>query len=310
MSPMTNPLSLLSDKICGLVASSQAFLCAVRTAADQHVTGVLMQGDSIVTINQYLPPLDVYTAFFSSGPVVSSRQLTRDPVTDLAVLKLNDPLEAKPLAGILPPVGSLALIVAADLSGAPTARLSLVHRLVQTSFGLTPILDLPNGMVEPGAVILDAEGRLIGLATQGVGHAAMAIPAAALIRLAGRTGASVAAAADPVPLDVPSAPAPNRSGRAWLGVSLQPITVPDHLLSKAGQPSGRMVVSVADGGPADRAGLRGGDVLLTLNGTSTSGTNTLRAFLNSERIGSAVEIKLMRDGVLMVTTLMVGSQPA
>jgi serine protease Do len=120
----------------------------------------------------------------------------------------------------------------------------------------------------------------------------------------------VPAASDPVPLEAPSTPAPNRSGRAWLGVSLQPITVPDHLLSKAGQPSGRMVVSVADGGPADRAGLRGGDVLLTLNGTSTSGTNTLRAFLNSERIGSAVEIKLMRDGVLMVTTLMVGSQPA
>ncbi|HET6607461.1 MAG TPA: PDZ domain-containing protein [Rhodopila sp.] len=306
---MANPLSLLSDKISGLVASSQGFLCAVRTASDRHVTGVLIQGDSIITINQSLPPLDVYTAFFPSGAVVSTRQLTRDPVTDLALLKLNDPLEAKPLAGILPPVGSLALIVAADLSGAPTARLSLVHRLVQTSHGLTPVLDVAGGLVEPGAAILDAEGRLIGLATQGAGNTTMAVPAGALIRLVGRTEASAPAVADPAPVEAPATPT-NRSGRAWLGISLQPITVPDHLLSKAGQPSGRMVVSVADGGPADRAGLRSGDVLLTLNGTSTSGTNTLRAFLNSERVGSAIEIKLMRDGVLMVATLVVGSQPA
>jgi S1-C subfamily serine protease len=307
---MANPLSIFSDKISGLVASTQAFLCAVRTAADRHVTGVLMQGDSIVTISQSLPPLDVYTAFFSSGIVVSSRQLTRDPVTDLAILRLDDPLEAKPLTGILPPVGSLALIVATDLSGAPTARLSLVHKLVQTSYGLTPVLDIAGGVVEPGAIVLDAEARLIGLAAQAAGNATMAIPAATLIRLAGRAEAPAQAVAGSLPVEAPPAPILNRSGRAWLGVSLQPITVPDHLISKAGQPSGRMVVSVTDDGPADRAGLRSGDVLLRLNGNSTSGSNTLRAFLNSERIGSAVEIKLMREGVLMVTTLIVGTQPS
>jgi S1-C subfamily serine protease len=185
----------------------------------------------------------------------------------------------------------------------------LVHKLVQTSYGLTPILDVANDAIDPGAVILDAEGRLIGLAAQGAGNTTMAIPAASLIRLAGRAEASPPALADPVPVEAPPAPAFNRSGRAWLGVSLQPITVPDHLISKAGQPSGRMVVNVTDGGPADRAGLRTGDVLLTLNGTSTSGANGLRAFLNNERIGSAVEIKMMRDGVLMVATLVVGSQP-
>jgi S1-C subfamily serine protease len=306
---MANPLSILSDKISGLVASSHVFLCAVRTAADRHVTGVLVQSDSIVTISRSLPVLDVYTAFFSSGTVVSTRHLTRDPVTDLAILGLDDPLDVKPLAGILPPVGSLALIVAADLAGAPTARLSLVHRLVQTSYGLTPILDVASGVVEPGAVVLDAEGRLIGLAAQGAGNTTMAIPAASLIRLAGRAEVPLPAVLEPTPANAPSPPVANRPGRAWLGVSLQPITVPDHLLSKAGQPSGRMVVSVTDSGPADRAGLRAGDVLLTLNGTSTSGAHGLRAFLNSEPIGSAVEIKLMRDGVLMVATLVVGSQP-
>ncbi len=308
---MANPLATLSDKISSLVTSSAAVVCAVRTAPDRHVTGVLMQGDSIVTISRLLPPLDIYTAFFASGTIVASRQVTRDPVTDLAVLTFDEAFDTRPLTGILPPVGSLGVIVAPDLTGAPTARLAMVHRLVQTSYGMTPVLDVAGGVVEPGAAIFDPEGRLIGLAAEGPDHTVVAIPAASLIRLAGGADSAVpAVAVDAVPVQAQHTPAPVRSGgRAWLGVSLQPITVPDHLITKAGQPSGRMVMSVTEGGPADRAGLKVGDVVLTLNGNTTSGPNALRAFLSTERIGSAVELKLMRDGVLMVTTLIMGSQP-
>lgn len=308
---MSNPLAKLSDKISGLVTASSAVICAVRTAADLHVTGVLMQGDAIVTISQFLPQLDFYTALFASGTAITSRQVTRDPVSDLAVLKLDDGFDTRPLAGVLPPVGSLAVVVAADLTGAPTARLAMVNRLVQTSLGMTPVLDVAGGQVEPGAVVFDPEGRLIGLAAAGPDNTVVAIPAASLIRLAGgvdSTALPVALEVQPAQVQQPTAPV-RPGGRAWLGVSLQPITVPDYLISKAGQPSGRMVMNLSDGGPADRAGLKVGDVVLTLNGNTTSGPNALRAFLSSERIGSAVELKLMRDGVLMVTTLVVGSHP-
>jgi S1-C subfamily serine protease len=309
---MSNPLANLSDKISSLVTSSASVVCAVRTASNRHVTGVLVQGDAVVTISQSLPLLDFYTAFFASGAVVPSRQVTRDPVTDLAVLKLDDAVDTRPLVGILPPVGSLAVIVSVELAGAPTARLAMVHHLARTSHGMAPILDVFGGTVETGAAIFDPEGRLIGLASAGPDNTVVAIPAASLIRLAGgaNTAATPSVALEAPPVQVQPQPAPARSGsRAWIGVSLQPTTVPDHLISKAGQPSGRMVMNLADGGPADRAGLKVGDVVLTLNGNATSGPNALRAFLSSERIGSAIELKLMRDGVLMVTTLVVGSQP-
>src|ERR1019366_3597817 len=67
--------------------------------------------------------------------------------------------------------------------------------------------------------------------------------------------------------------------RGWLGVSLQPITVPEGLTHRAGKRTARQVVSITRGGPADRAGLRSGDVLLALDGSSTSGNHALRAFL-------------------------------
>lgn len=305
---MTNPLAALSTRLTTQVSACGTFVCAIRIATNRHITGLLTQGDTIVTLSQLLPPLEFYSGFFASGLVVTAKNVTRDPVTEVAILRLDAATGAPPLGGILPLVGSLALIVGAEQDGSLNARLAIIHRLTQTQYGLTPVLDVPAGSVEPGSVVLDPEGRLIGLIALTGDSVTMAIPAAPLQRLSATPGAEDVATVEtpslPPPV-LPSAPA----GRAWLGVSLQPITVPEHLVSRAGQRSGRMVMAVTEGGPADLAGLAIGDVLLTLNGNSTSGPNTLRALLSGEKVGTSVEVKLLRDGVLMATQLTVGSQP-
>src|SRR5262249_30353488 len=98
--------------------------------------------------------------------------------------------------------------------------------------------------------------------------------------------------------------------RGWLGVSLQPITVPEGLAHRAGQRTARQVVNITRGGPADPAGLPTGDVLLALDGSSTSGNHALRAFLAPERVGSQVQVRLMRDGLVHTTVLTIEAQPA
>jgi len=70
-----------------------------------------------------------------------------------------------------------------------------------------------------------------------------------------------------------------------------------------------MVVGVTSGGPAEHAGLRLGDVLLAIDGQSVSGQQGLRAFIGADRIGSAIEIRLMRDGAVRNATLIVAPQP-
>jgi S1-C subfamily serine protease len=135
----------------------------------------------------------------------------------------------------------------------------------------------------------------------------MAISAALIGRMLTPNQAPVASLT--APLVVPAVqPASNRRG--WLGVALQPITVPDQLAARAGQASGRMVVSITKGGPAEMAGVRIGDVLLALDGVSTSGPQALRAFLGGDRVGSTVEVKLLRDGNLVTTQLTIAIQPA
>jgi S1-C subfamily serine protease len=98
--------------------------------------------------------------------------------------------------------------------------------------------------------------------------------------------------------------------RGWLGVALQPITVPEALRSTVGQVSGRMVVSVAPSGPAELAGLRPGDILLSLDGHSVSGAHALRAILGSERVGREVSVRLMREGQLETRHLTIAPHPA
>jgi serine protease Do len=71
-----------------------------------------------------------------------------------------------------------------------------------------------------------------------------------------------------------------------------------------------MVVSLAPSGPADLAGLRPGDVLLSLDGHSISGAHALRAILGPERVGRQVEIRLLRDGLVETRHLTVAPQPA
>jgi S1-C subfamily serine protease len=146
--------------------------------------------------------------------------------------------------------------------------------------------------VEEGGPVLDAMGCLLGMATVDANDQAAVIPHAALSRM----------------LDPGQAHINGRRG--WLGVALQPITVPDSMRSAVGQTSGRMVVSLAPSGPAELAGLRPGDILLSLDGQSVSGAHALRAFLGPERVGRQVEVRLMRDGQVETRQLTVAPQPA
>jgi S1-C subfamily serine protease len=240
-----------------------------------------------------------YTAVLPNGVLTPLRPGPRDPAANLAVLRLDMPVEVTVLSACAPPVGSIAIVLAAGADASPAVRLTVVQRFLRTLHGMAPVLDLPAGTIEQGGPVLDPIGRLIGLAALGPGNEAMAIPAAAFTRVA-----QVAAAAP-----VMVAPTVSNGRRGWLGVALQPITVPDALVGRAGQNSGRMVVSLTAGGPADKAGLRVGDVVLALNGTSTTGPNALRAFLAGDRIGSTIEVKLLRDGGVSTTQLVVAEQP-
>ena len=123
--------------------------------------------------------------------------------------------------------------------------------------------------------MLDARGGLLGMASAGPQGEALVIPYATIARFLEPLGMVKA---------LPSAA--HRAHAAGWASTLQPINVPETLRPIARQTSGRMVVSVTAGGPAEHAGLRLGDVLLAIDGQSVSGQHGLRDFIGPERIGS------------------------
>ena len=298
---MTQPLTEFSDTIARLTTAAAPLLAAIRIGPNRHVTGLLCGSDTIVTSDRALPAQDSYTVVLANQALASAHPGPRETGSNLASVRLDSPCPGLNPEVVVAPLGSLAILLGADFDASPTVRLTVIHRFVRTADGPAPVLDLPGVGFEPGAAVLDAGGRLIGLAATGPNGEAMAIPSAVIARLLA-PNKTIATPAGPV--------LPATTGRGWLGVALQPITVPDHLVSRAGQSSGRMVVSTTKGGPADAAGLRVGDVLLALNGTSASGPQALRDFLNTERPGAAVEVTLLRDSNVLVTNLTIGHPPA
>lgn len=305
---MTGYLAAFSDTVASLVASAAPLLCAIRTAPNRHMTGMLFHGDAIVTVDQGLPALDCCTVVLPDRSVASARPGPRDPSSNLALLRLDTPVAVPRPEHATAYLGNLVISFGAESDASPTVRLGVVHRMTRTPDGPACVLDLTAA--DQGGPVLDAYGRLIGLLTLGAANEAIVVPVAALNRLSGRVEApgSARQVIGPFTASDGGAQPPAQGKRGWLGVALQPITVPDQLVQRAGQMSGRMVVNITTGGPADKAGLRVGDVLLALNGISTTGPHALRAFLGTDRIGSSVEVKLLRDGSVLTTHLVVGAQ--
>lgn len=305
-------LADFSNAIAGLVAAAAPLATAIRVGPNRHVSGIHLRTDTIVTADQSLPVQDSYSLILSTGAMVAARPGPRDPARNVAILRLEAPVQPVYVPEAEePPIGALVLLLGAHFDGTPTARLGLVHASPRS--GGTIVLDIGASANEVGGPVLNAAGEFLGMAVPNMADQITVVTARTLDSLMDPSGASVAntASVAGAVAATPIAPRPlNGSRRGWLGVALQPITVPEPLVPRAGQTSGRMVVNITNNGPADQAGLRIGDVLLALNGYTTSGPHALRAFLGADRIGTQIEVRLLRDGTVLTTFLTVAAQPA
>lgn len=208
-------------------------------------------------------------------------------------------------------------------SGAGTLRPAVFGRSSAVRVGEI-VLAMGNPLGLAGTVtdgIVSATGRTV---SEGEGSSAVLISAiqtsapinpgnsgGALVDLAGQViGIPTLAASDPqlggaavgigfaIPSDTVTRIAPQliatgkvtNSGRAALGVTVETVA------SASGQPAGVGVVKVTPGGPADKAGIRAGDVILSVAGKPTLSVDALVAALAGEKPGSTVPVEFTRNG--------------
>lgn len=254
-------------------------------------SGVVFKARQVVTNHHVIAGATEVVVVTASGERVPARVVGSDPRTDLALLSIDRDLPPATFARSLPPVGSLAVAIGNPLgfAGSVTAGvLSGVDRAIPTS-GQTPALvnllqtDAPISPGNSGGALAGRDSRVIGI---NVAH----IPPAARAVSIGFAIPSTTV------IDVVQQLAEDGTAEhPFLGVQLRPLT-PD-IAEQLGLPvqEGAIIAVVEDGGPADEAGLRPGDIIVEAEGRPVDSVEDVLSLLRRSEPEDKLTLTIMRD---------------
>lgn len=287
-----------SQDLADRIATAAPVVVGIHTGK-RPTSGILWRPDVVVASEQMLPEDAVSLRVVRGSQTVGAKLAGRDPGTNVAVLKLETALDgALPVAADPVRVGNLTLLVGADDTGNATGRLAMVHALGDAWHSMAggridALIRLDTRLgVDEGGPVLSLAGGLIGMSTSGPRRRTIVIPAATLARVI-----------DPLLTE-------GRIARAWLGVGLQPVLIPDSFRQSTGRESGLMVVGLASGGPAETAGILPGDIVLDIDGTAVNRPRALSILLSPDRIGQTAAVRVLRAGAVQAIGVTIAARPA
>jgi S1-C subfamily serine protease len=296
---MTDQLVQFSDALAARVESTKPTAVAIRLAHERFVTGIVWQSDVVVASEQSLPRREEFEVVMSGGTVTTAKVAGRDSSTNIAVLRPQAPLASSSITTNEARAGAIVIAIGADGTGGASARLGIVNIVGpewhSSRGGLIDrriALDVRLARSEEGGPIFDAAGSCIGMSTFGPRGQVLVIPAATIDRI------------------VPTLLKDGRVARGWLGVALQAVAVPDALRATVDQSSGLMVMSVVENGPAAQAGIVAGDIILSVDGTSTRRFRKIARHFGSENIGRKAELRVIRSGAVITVKTTIAERPA
>jgi S1-C subfamily serine protease len=276
---------------------------AVNARQRMASSGVYWRQGVVITADHSIKREDEISVTLPDGHSVPATLAGRDSGTDLAVLGLQGQELAPAEIGdaSLPKTGHLVLALGRSGEGILSASLGVISTISSArrpwhSSQNDPLmrLDLVLYPGFSGGPLVDTHGRVIGINTSGLSRSmALAIPSSTVNRVAQEllTRGYIA--------------------RGYLGVGLQPVRLPGALKAKlkVSADSGVIAFSVETDGPAEKAGMLIGDVLVALAGTPVGDTNDLQAMLGAESVGKTFAASIIRGGNLAELEITVGERP-
>ena len=233
------------------------------------------------------------TAAFWDGTTAPFQVVGADPLSDLAVLRASGDTPEPAILGeadslvvgqlvvaVGNPLGLAGSVTAGVVSALgrsmPAGQDRLIEDVIQTDAALNP--------GNSGGALADSRARVVGIntAVAGIGLG-LAVPVNATTRRI-----------------MSALMHDGRVRRAYLGIAVAPAPVAPVWRSRlGGRSTGLRVASVVTSGPGDRAGLRTGDLLLTVDGHEVATAQDLQRLMFAETIGRRLPITVMRNGALV-----------
>jgi S1-C subfamily serine protease len=296
------PLDVYSQIVSGVAEKLTPKVASLRVprrgrggGGESLGSGVVFTGDGFMLTNAHVVgQADSGTAAFSDGTTAPFRVVGADPLSDLAVLRTTGPTPPPAELGEADDLVVGQLVVAVGnplgLAGSVTAGVvsalgrsmpaggrggRLIEDVIQTDAALNP--------GNSGGALADADAKVIGIntAVAGVGLG-MAVPVNTTTRKI-----------------ISALMRDGRVRRAYLGLVSVPAPLTAPWRDRIGRANGLRVAEVVAGGPAERAGLRPGDLLVSAGGHPVAVAQDLQRLMFEEAIGKPLAITVMRNGALV-----------
>jgi serine protease Do len=267
-------------------------------------SGVVISSDGyIVTNNHVIDGGTDIKVSLNDKSEFPARVVGTDTKTDLAVLKIDKAgLPALPLEDSSKvQVGDVVLAIGNPFGVGQTVTMGIVSATGR-DLGIEDYEDFiqTDAAINPGnsgGALVSVEGRLIGINT------------AIMSRSGGNQGVGFA---------IPASMARNvtdqiihggKVSRAFLGVMIQPITSDLAKAFKLSKSEGALISDVNPGSPAERAGLKPGDVVTKVDDHAVSDARALRLMIGEMSPGKTVQVAVVRDGIERRYSVTLGEQP-
>ncbi len=297
---MADVLQSLSDDLAAAVESAGKSIVRVEGRRRQSASGIVWSADGlIVTAHHVLERDEGVRIGLPNGEKVAAAVVGRDPTTDIAVLRAETsgltPASWMEIGAVK--VGHLVLAL-----GRPDAD-------VQATLGVISALDSEwrthaGGRIDTyvqtdvvmypgfsGGPLVSAGGVMIGMNSSALARGvSVTLPAATIGRVADTLAKH------------------GRVKRGYLGVSAQPVRLPDNIASSVGQETGLMLAAVEPDSPAASGGLLLGDVIVAMGGEAVRHMDDLLAALGGDRVGTTVPVRVVRGGQVQELQVMIGER--
>jgi len=268
-------------------------------------SGVIVSTRGYVLTNHHVvEAADEIEVTLADGKKLLAKVVGNDPDTDLAVLRVDaDNLPAITFGlseGLR--VGDVVLAIGSPFGFSQTVTSGIVSALGRTGLGINTFENFiqTDAAINPGnsgGALIDAAGNLIGINTaifspsggsMGIGFAIPVSTAKMVLEQIVKSGSVT---------------------RGWIGVEAQAISPAVAESFKLGSTRGALIAGVLRGGPADKAGVKPGDVLLEVQGKPVADPTGMLNLIAALAPGQAAKVKLKRHGQDVDATITVGRRP-
>ncbi|WP_019646018.1 DegQ family serine endoprotease [Novispirillum itersonii] len=274
-------------------------------------SGVIVRSDgTILTNNHVIKDADQITVVLSDRREAEAKVVGVDERTDLAVLKLIEPLGNLPVLEFSDSdqleVGDLVLAIGNPFGVGQTVTSGIVSALARTSVGISDFRSFiqTDAAINPGnsgGALVTVDGKLAGINT------------AIYSRDGGNVGIGFAIPANMVRTTLNSILSTGKAVHPWLGASGQPVDQEVAASLGLDRRGGVLINHVVASSPAARAGLQIGDVILSFNGKDLPDVQALRYLVASSESGRPARLGILRDGrpqEVEITMMQAPEQPS